>query len=60
MPRPEIPRQDETPEPSIKMPTPAAQTTENKSVETPPLEEPKAAEKKKPKFGWAGRILGSD
>jgi cell division protein FtsZ len=60
MPRPEILRQDETPEPSIKMPTPAAQTTENKSVETPPLEEPKAAEKKKPKFGWAGRILGSD
>ena len=60
MPRPEIPRQDETPEPSIKMPTPAAQTTENISVETPPLEEPKAAEKKKPKRGWAGRILGSD
>ena len=60
IPRPENPRPHKTPEPPIIMPTPEAETPQKESVETLPHNEPKAAEEKKPKFGWAKKIFGSD
>ena len=60
IPRPENPRPNDSPEPSIKMSIPEAKFPKKESVEAPPHAEPKGAKEKKPKFGWAKKIFGSD
>jgi cell division protein FtsZ len=60
MPRSGNPRPHKTPEPSIKIPTPEAKTPKKQSAEAPTHDEPKATEKKNPKFGWAKKIFSSD
>ena len=60
LPRPENPRPKETPVASIKIAPPEAKTRKKESVVTPPHDESKAAEEKKPKFSWAKKMFNAD